>query len=261
MAEKLLKAQPSEAEKLGGLDPDVAEAAALAHDLGHPPFGHIAEKGLNRLAKAEGLDDGFEGNTQSFRIVGSLAVGDALSEEQTPVCGINLTRATLNAILKYPWPHGGNPEKPKKWGVYSSERGLFSWVRKRVQMLVACGVRADGSRQLLAFLRSQGESQATWEGFLNHLYARGLTGQNLLLIVTDGCPGLAAALRTVYPQVRHQRCWVHKMRNILEKVRRRDYEGAKADAQAIYRAEGAGVSPLPGLLAERLSGDREATGA
>lgn len=109
--------------------------------------------------------------------------------------------------------------------------------RKRVQMLVAYGVRADGSRQLLAFLRSQGESQAAWEGFLNHLYARGLTGQNLLLIVTDGCPGLAAALQTVYPQVRHQRCWVHKMRNILEKVRRRDYEAAKADAQAIYRAE------------------------
>lgn len=109
--------------------------------------------------------------------------------------------------------------------------------RKRVQMLVAYGVRADGSRQLLAFLRSQGESQAAWEGFLNHLYARGLTGQNLLLIVTDGCPGLAAALQTVYPQVRHQRCWVHKMRNVLEKVRRRDYEAVKADAQAIYRAE------------------------
>src|SRR5579883_953570 len=103
--------------------------------------------------------------------------------------------------------------------------------RKRVQMLVAYGVRADGTRRLLAFQRSQGESQAAWEGFLNNLYGRGLSGKNLLLIVTDGCPGLAAALQTVYPQVKHQRCWVHKMRNILEQVRRRDYEAVKGDAQ------------------------------
>ncbi len=109
--------------------------------------------------------------------------------------------------------------------------------RKRVQMLVAYGVRADGTRQLLAFQRSQGESQAAWEGFLNNLYGRGLSGKNLLLIVTDGCPGLAAALQTVYPQVKPQRCWVHKMRNLLEHVRKRDYEAVKAGAQAIYRAE------------------------
>jgi putative transposase len=110
--------------------------------------------------------------------------------------------------------------------------------RKRVQMLVAYGVRANGSRQLLAFLRTTGESQAAWEGFLQDLYRRGLVGRNLLLIVTDGCAGLAAALQTVYPRVAHQRCWVHKMRNILEKVRQRDYDHVKADAQAIYRADG-----------------------
>jgi putative transposase len=108
---------------------------------------------------------------------------------------------------------------------------------KRVQMLVAYGVRQDGSRQLLAFLRSQGESQAAWEGLLQDLYRRGLEGRNLLLIVTDGCPGLAAALQTVYPRVPHQRCWVHKMRNILEKVRKRDYESVKSEAQAIYQAD------------------------
>ena len=108
--------------------------------------------------------------------------------------------------------------------------------RKRVQMLVAYGVKHDGRRQLLAFLRSSGESQAAWEGFLNHLYTRGLYGKRLLLIVTDGCPGLAAAIQTVYPQVKHQRCWVHKMRNILEKGRKRDYDAVKTGAQAIYRA-------------------------
>ena len=110
--------------------------------------------------------------------------------------------------------------------------------RQRVQMLVAYGVRGDGSRQLLGFLRSRGESQAAWEGLLEDLYRRGLEGKNLKLIVTDGCEGLAAALRTVYPRVLHQRCWAHKMRNILEHVRKRDYEQVKAEAQAIYRADG-----------------------
>ena len=109
--------------------------------------------------------------------------------------------------------------------------------RQRVQMLVAYGVRPDGRRELLAFLRSQGESQAAWEGLLQDLYRRGLKGEKLLLIVTDGCPGLAAALQTVYPRVAHQRCWVHKMRNIREQVRRRDYPQLKPEAQAIYRAE------------------------
>jgi len=109
--------------------------------------------------------------------------------------------------------------------------------RKRVHMLVAYGVRRDGRRQLLAFLRTRGESQADWEALLNDLYRRGIAGRNLELIVTDGCPGLAAAIQTVYPRVLHQRCWVHKMRNILEKVRRRDHDQVKADAQAIYLAE------------------------
>ena len=109
--------------------------------------------------------------------------------------------------------------------------------RKRVQMLVAYGVRRDGQRQLLAFLRSQGESQSAWEGLLGDLYRRGLQGENLQLILTDGCAGLAAAIQTVYPRVPHQRCWVHKMRNILEHVRKQDYDEVKQGAQAIYRAE------------------------
>lgn len=110
--------------------------------------------------------------------------------------------------------------------------------RKRVQMLVAYGVRRDGQRQLLAFLRSQGESQSAWEGLLGDLYRRGLQGEKLELILTDGCAGLAAAIQTVYPRVLHQRCWVHKMRNILEHVRKRDYDEVKRGAQAIYRAQG-----------------------
>jgi putative transposase len=108
--------------------------------------------------------------------------------------------------------------------------------RKRVQLLVADGVRADGTRHLLGFIRSTGESQAAWEGLLHDLYRRGLEGRQLQLVVTDGCIGLAAALQTVYPRAAHQRCWVHKLRNLLGAVRRRDHAAMKADAQAIYQA-------------------------
>jgi putative transposase len=108
--------------------------------------------------------------------------------------------------------------------------------RQRVQLLVAYGVRADGRRRLLAFVRSRGESQAAWEGLLQDLYRRGLEGQQLKLIVTDGGGGLIAALQTVYPQVPHQRCWVHKMRNIVQAARRRDVKQLTADARSIYDA-------------------------
>jgi len=109
--------------------------------------------------------------------------------------------------------------------------------RKCVQMLVAYGVRGDGTRQLLSFLRSQGESQQAWEGLLNDLYRRGLKGKQLQLIVTDGCPGLAGAIQTVYPRALHQRCWVHKMRNLGEHARKCDRDEVKKAAQAIYQAE------------------------
>lgn len=110
--------------------------------------------------------------------------------------------------------------------------------RKRVHMLVCYGVKVDGSRRLLAFMRSRGESEADWRGLLEDMYRRGLEGKNLALIVTDGCAGLAAAIQTVYPRAKHQRCWVHKMRNILQRVKKCDYQQVKSDAQAIYRADG-----------------------
>lgn len=120
-------------------------------------------------------------------------------------------------------------------GVWLKVRRAFG--PQRVLLLVAYGIRRDGTRQLLAYTRAKSESQAGWEGLLNDLYGRGLRGTNLQLVITDGCPGLARALETVYPRARHQRCWVHKMRNILEKVRRRDEQAVKAQAQKIYLAE------------------------
>src|SRR5690349_7353052 len=92
-------------EKLGGCDPDVVEAAALAHDLGHPPFGHLGERVLDQLARQRlALRDGFEGNAQSYRIVTSTEIrGEA-------TIGLNLTAATRAAILKYPWTRRSHPD-------------------------------------------------------------------------------------------------------------------------------------------------------
>jgi dGTPase len=101
---------------------EVAASAALAHDLGHPPFGHIGEVVLNKGAKAWG---GFEGNAQSFRIVTFLALRtDAYR-------GLNLTRRTLDGILKYPWLQDlGDEKKTEKWGAYESERPFFEFARE-----------------------------------------------------------------------------------------------------------------------------------
>lgn len=85
-------------EQLGGCDPVVVQAAASAHDLGHPPFGHLGEQTLDRLARERfGLDEGFEGNAQTFRIL------TRLDEHDRPGAGLNLTAAVRAAVLKYPW--------------------------------------------------------------------------------------------------------------------------------------------------------------
>ncbi len=126
LAESLVAKQPEIAEKLGGVEPDVVEAAALAHDLGHPPFGHIAEEELDDCAVKQGLKDGFEGNAQSFRILTKLAI------HRIDYCGLNATRATLNAVLKYPWLRDcDNPQSKqyRKYSVYDLDYQAFLFVR------------------------------------------------------------------------------------------------------------------------------------
>jgi dGTPase len=99
-----------------GCDPDLVDAACLAHDLGHPPFGHNGESALAAFAAGCG---GFEGNAQSLRLLTRL-------EAKVPGAGLNLTRATLDATLKYPWP--ARPGQVK-FGVYADDAEVFAWIR------------------------------------------------------------------------------------------------------------------------------------
>ena len=105
-----------------GADPDLQDTACLAHDLGHPPFGHNGEEALASIAADFG---GFEGNAQSFRLLVRLEAKTVDGDGKS--VGLNLTRASLDGATKYPWPRSQNP---RKFGVYDDDVDVFNWMRK-----------------------------------------------------------------------------------------------------------------------------------
>jgi len=119
-------------------------------------------------------------------------------------------------------------------GVVMSRKTGAGALRRPV--LVVLGLRPDGKKEIIDFRQAPGESQAAWEAFLNDLYARGLTGEHLELIVVDGGTGLLAALPLVYAHVPVQRCWAHKIRNILEKAKKKDQAEMKSHLHRIMNA-------------------------
>ncbi|MFE5140215.1 deoxyguanosinetriphosphate triphosphohydrolase [Streptomyces fagopyri] len=123
-----------------GCDPDLVEAACLSHDLGHPPFGHNGEQALNEFARDCG---GFEGNAQSLRLLARIEPKRFVPSKETGELvsvGLNLTRATLDAATKYPWPRGAHPTAPgsPKFGVYEDDRPVFDWIREGAPATRTC---------------------------------------------------------------------------------------------------------------------------
>ena len=108
-----------------GADPDLMEGACLAHDIGHPPFGHNGEEALNQIAASCG---GFEGNAQSIRLLIRLEAKTVLPDGKS--IGLNLTRASLDAATKYPWSRAINA---RKFGVYEDDLEIFNWYRSGVE--------------------------------------------------------------------------------------------------------------------------------
>ena len=205
------------------------------------PRARTAQPGsavLGRFQRREREVDGLI--RQAFlRGISTRQVGAVLA----PVLGWQPSAQTVSMIAKaldqevqrYHWRRMGDD-----W-VYLLLDGVTMKVKhpgglQKKLVLVAYGIRADGTRQLIDFKLAKSESQAEWESFLEDLHRRGLEGTQLRLIATDGGTGLGAAIGIVYPKAPHQRCWAHKMRNLENKLKV-SQRPCLDEAKLIYQAD------------------------
>jgi putative transposase len=117
-------------------------------------------------------------------------------------------------------------------GIWIKNRSLG---KKRQLILVAYGIKLDGSREMIDYTFTHSEKEENWLKFLTNLQHRGLEGKNLQLITTDGCGGLANAISICFPTTPHQLCWAHKMRNILKYVKREDQGKVKVGLSPLFK--------------------------
>jgi dGTPase len=214
IAEEMLRTQPDLAEDR--VDADVVQAACLGHDLGHPPFGHTAEDELKRLARKHGLSDEFEGNAQSFRIVTKLAFRSL----EHP--GLDLTRATLAALLKYPWLKKTQGAGSKKWGAYKAERSDFDWASEALP--------AKGVRTVEAEIMDWSDDVTYAVHDLEDFYRAGRIPMHLLANVDD-----ARERRTFYDEVFERR---KGQTGVWSKYKRAQLETAFESLVVIFQIDG-----------------------
>ncbi|HEV8175923.1 MAG TPA: dNTP triphosphohydrolase [Actinoplanes sp.] len=254
-------------EKLGGCDPEVVEAAALAHDLGHPPFGHLGERVLDQLARHRlRLPDGFEGNAQSYRIVTSTEIrGQA-------TIGLNLSAAVRAAILKYPWtrrtypqPHprfmdpaprgaAAPPDDPEggslKFGVYSTE--LDDMVQARVPFV---GRVADWQQTPEASVMDTADDIAYAIHDLEDVYRVGVLQQGT--VAAELTAWQRTSLRSVPDDELNERGPGHAIESLRRQLHRKDSWMADDDAFAAA-VEQVRAELVDGLLAAPFDGSLEA---
>ena len=243
-----------------GVDPDLVDMACLAHDLGHPPFGHNGESALNLWAADIG---GFEGNAQTFRILTRLET--KIFDNAGVSRGLNLTRASLDAATKYPWQLSeakayGNEVK---FGVYEDDREVFNWMREGAPAGVKC-VEA----QIMDFADDVAYSihdfeDSVVEGLLDPRVINDLgSKEQLLEEVSKWAGGMhsAAELEEAFSALRKNEYWLSdfdssakslaKLKNLTSDLigsfvsRTIESVMAHSDRKAITRYEGSIIVPM-----------------
>lgn len=172
----------------------------------------------------------------STRKVGRALLG-ALGEKVSAATVSRVSRQLDGAVEAYHRRRIGNRYRFLLFDGVVLKKRTGAGSKKRV-VLVALGITTEGKKEVIDFKLAAGESQGAWESFLNGLYRRGLCGEGVELIVVDGGRGLLAGLDLVYGSIPVQRCWAHKARNVLNRVRKTDHEEVKKDLHRISHATG-----------------------